>query len=167
MLAPIVAVALLATAPAAGVVRGTLPEAGVVWVSDGSPPAAPAEFVMTNREKSFRPPVLVVPAGSSVRFPNEDPFFHSIYSISDADPFDIGFYETGPGKVVPFATTGVVAVRCHIHGSMHGTILVVDGPYAATNGPDETYELTNIRPGRHTLHVWTPDGGEKRSEISV
>jgi plastocyanin len=153
---------------AAATYRGTLASPSVAWISDGSHPAGvAAEFAMTNEDKSFQPNLLVIPAGSNVRFPNEDPFFHSIYSDSAPDPFDIGFYDTGPGKVVSFPTPGVVAVRCHIHGSMHATIVVVDGPYAVTDRPGEAYEITNVRPGRHVLHVWTPADGEKTVEITL
>jgi plastocyanin len=148
--------------------HGTLASPGVAWISDGSHPApVSAEFSMTNVNKSFQPNLLVIPAGSDVRFPNEDPFFHSIYSDSSADPFDIGFYDTGPGKLVSFPTAGVVAVRCHIHGSMHGTIVVVDGPYAVTDQPDESYEIPSVLPGRHVLHSWTLDSGEKTAEVTL
>jgi plastocyanin len=166
----LIAFMVLARAPAdLATYRGTLATPGVVWISDGSaaPDPPPAEQTMSNVMKTFNPPVVVVRAGGSVRFPNQDPFFHSIYSESPADPFDIGFYETGPGKLVAFPTAGIIAVRCHIHGSMHGTILVVDGPSAQTTGNNEAYEIKDVLPGRHVLHVWTPEGGEVLSHVSL
>jgi plastocyanin len=164
---PLVLIAAVALPADAATLHGTFATPSVVWVSDGSKPAPQtAEYMMSNTHKTFEPAVLVVTAGSSVRFPNEDPFFHSIYSNSDADPFDIGFYDTGPGKLVTFANPGVVKVRCHIHGSMHGTIVVVDGPYAETDRDDEKYDLENVLPGRHVVHVWTPEGGEKTSTVT-
>jgi hypothetical protein len=166
----VIALLVLARAPAdLATYRGTLATPGVVWISDGSaaPDPPPPEQTMSNVMKTFNPPIVVVRAGGSVRFPNEDPFFHSIYSQSAADPFDIGFYETGPGKLVPFPNAGIIAVRCHIHGSMHGTIIVVDGPFAKTTENNEAYEITNVLPGRHVLHVWTPEGGEVLSRVSL
>jgi hypothetical protein len=122
---------------------------------------------MRNTHKSFVPDFLVITAGSSVRFPNDDSFFHSIYSESPADPFDIGFYDNGPGKLVPFAKSGVVEVRCHIHGTMHATILVVDGPWAQTKAPGEKYTLTGVRPGSHVLHEWSEQSGEKTTRVNL
>ncbi len=122
---------------------------------------------MRNEHKSFVPDLIVITAGSSIRFPNDDAFYHSIYSAGGPDPFDIGFYDTGPGKTVTFAKPGVVAVRCHVHGIMHGTIVVVDGPWAQTRAADEKFTLTDVRPGTHVLHEWTPDGGEKTSTVTV
>jgi hypothetical protein len=96
-----------------------------------------------------------VPAGASVRFPNDDEFYHSVYSISPSNPFDLGLYDNGPGKTVEFDTPGIVEVRCHVHGSMHATIVVVDGPFVTTTQPNERYELDGIARGPHVLHVWT------------
>jgi plastocyanin len=151
----------------AGTYAGTLPQPGVVWISDGSKPTPMPEASMHNTHKSFVPDLIVITAGTNVRFPNDDGFYHSIYSESQADPFDIGFYDTGPGKVVAFPNAGVDDVRCHIHGSMHGVIVVVDGPYAQTTVPNAAYALTGVRPGMHVLHVWTPDGGEKTTPVRI
>ena len=111
--------------------------------------------------------MLVVPVGSSVTFPNDDAFYHSVYSLSAGNAFDLGLYDTGPGKSVTFAVSGIVEIRCHVHGSMHATIVVVDGPATRTTQPGERFRLDGIKPGRRTLHVWTPDGGEIRRTVVV
>ncbi len=146
---------------------GTLAQSGVVWISDGSQPAALPESSIHNTHKAFVPELLVITAGSAVRFPNDDQFFHSIYSEGGPDPFDIGFYDSGPGKLVLFARPGVVSLRCHIHGTMHATVVVVDGPWAQTQSPNEKYTLTGVRPGNHVLHIWSLEAGERTSEVSI
>ena len=148
-------IALLgATAPAS--LHGRASDHTVVWIT------APtliktSEATMTNEDKSFEPPGLIITAGSTVRFPNEDPFYHSIYSLSKSDPFDIGYYGTGPGKIVAFNTPGIVDIHCHIHVFMHATILVVDGPYAVAKSG--RYEIANLPAGTYALHFW--NGGDK------
>ena len=165
--APLLALVLALGSPAyAADYSGSLGEPGVVWISDGSRPALTPERMMKNLHKTFVPDLIVVTAGSGVRFPNEDSFFHSIYSESMPDAFDIGFYDTGPGKVVSFAQPGVVDIRCHIHGSMRATI-VVDGPYARIDGNGGKYTLPGVRGGEHTLHVWTLAEGEKKTTIRL
>src|SRR5437879_2143407 len=42
-------------------------------------PSAPVR--LTQKNKSFEPHVLVVPAGAAVEFPNRDPFFHNVFSL--------------------------------------------------------------------------------------
>jgi hypothetical protein len=147
--------------------HGTLAQPGVVWITDGSKPPSMPETVMTNSHKSFIPNLAVITAGSNVRFPNDDPFFHSIYSASRLNAFDLGFYDTGPGKVVPFEHSSVVEVHCHIHGFMAATIVVVNGPWAQTTAPGQTYILRNVRPGKHLLHVWTHGQGHKASTVTI
>jgi len=148
----------------AATVTGDAPGASVVWISTDSPPA-PTSSEMRNVDKSFMPDLLVIPVGSVVRFPNDDPFFHSIYSETDVDSFDFGFYSTGPGKQVTFSTAGVVNVRCHIHARMHATIVVVDGPSAELL--DEHFELKGVPPGAHVLHVWDAQRGERSRALDV
>ena len=145
-------------------VSGNLEHPAVVWISEPNQPKV-AQLEMRNRERQFIPELLIVHAGDSVRFPNDDPYYHSIYSVSAQDPFDIGYYGTGPGKVVLFSTPGVVEVRCHIHPSMHGTIIVADGP--ASTGAVSAFSLSGISPGKHTLHVWTDGGTERTVQITI
>jgi plastocyanin len=146
---------------------GVLPTPGVVWISDDSKPTPGPEVEMRNAKKSFVPDLVIITVGSSVRFPNDDPFFHSIYSESGPDDFDIGFYDNGPGKSVEFPKPGIVSVRCHIHGPMHATIVVVDGPWAQTHESNASYSLVNVRPGSHVLHRWSPESGEQTMTVKV
>ena len=158
------ALSALASASAAQISGKTT--ASVVWISAPSAVPQSGDFTMVNHHKSFLPSLLVVPRGSSVRFPNEDPFYHSIYSDSKLDPFDIGYYDTGPGKVVPFARAGVVNVHCHIHVYMHATIVVVDGPYAQV-GSDGQYHLLGVPRGTFVLHTWDARNGERDRTVRV
>ncbi len=131
-----------------------MPRPGVVWITQAPVvPVADAQIHQTN--KAFVPDFLVVPAGTSVRFPNDDAFYHSVYSESPSNAFDFGLYDTGPGKSVVFDQPGVVRVRCHVHGSMHATVIVVDGPYAVTKTANERYAISGLTPGSHILHVWS------------
>jgi plastocyanin len=98
------------------------------------PPGEPV--VMTTRRKTFVPRVLAVTAGSTVRFPNEDPILHNVFSTSPNNAFDAGLYATGQGAVHTFPTPGLVKVYCNVHHSMFAYILVLDTPYIGR--PDAT-----------------------------
>jgi hypothetical protein len=137
----------------------------VVWFTGTVPPPV-AGAAIHQTMKAFVPALLVIPAGSSVRFPNDDPFYHSVYSDSPSNPFDLGLYDNGPGKDVVFANPGIVEIHCHVHGSMHATIVVVDGPFAITTQPNERYRIDGVAPGPHELHVWT-DGPTATSTTVV
>jgi hypothetical protein len=57
---------------------------------DAPTPDRPGTFTVTQKSKTFVPRVLAVPNGSSVSFPNEDPIFHNVFSLSTPQPFDLG-----------------------------------------------------------------------------
>lgn len=165
-----VAVLSLSLAPLgaeAATFSGALPSPGIVWITGVAPPIAAEQPTMHQTMRSFVPDLLVIPVGAGVVFPNDDAFYHSVYSESAGNAFDIGLYDMGPGKSVTFAAPGIVEVRCHVHGSMHATIVVVDGPYARTTQPQEHFRLAGLKPGRHQLHVWTPERGEVDRTVVV
>ena len=47
------------------------------------------------RNETFAPRVTVVTRGSVVAFPNDDPYFHNVFSLSRAGTFDLGRYRQG------------------------------------------------------------------------
>src|SRR5881397_3979550 len=63
---------------------------------------------MEQKDQAFGPRVLAVPVGASVAFPNRDPIFHSVFSVSPVKRFDVGKYGRGKSKSVKFTKAGVV-----------------------------------------------------------
>ncbi len=158
------AMIFIAAPLSAATYSGVAKTPSVVWVTDVTP-EPPVGLEIRQTMRAFVPNFLIVPAGASVAFPNDDPFYHSVYSVSPGNQFDLGLYDTGPGKSVRFSTPGVVDIRCHVHGSMEAILIVVDGPYVHTTQPDEAYRIDGITPGRHVVHVWS--GGADVSATTV
>jgi plastocyanin len=117
-----------------------------------APAAEPV--VMTTRRKQFVPRVLAITAGSSVRFPNEDPILHNTFSTSANNAFDAGLYGQGDGVVHTFATPGLVKVYCNVHHSMFGFILVLDTPHFARPDAQGEFELAGLPAGEGELVVY-------------
>ena len=82
------------------------------------------ELVITQKDKVFSASALDIKVGDSVSFKNEDPFFHNVFSLSDAKTFDLGSYPKGESKSVTFDQAGTIEVECAIHPSMHLAINV-------------------------------------------
>jgi plastocyanin len=131
-------------------------QAVVYWEPAGGAPARPgdAPFVMSTRQKQFTPRMLVVPRGSRVRFPNEDPILHNVFSVSPGNAFDLGLYRKGPGKEQRFDEPGLVRIFCNVHHAMVSYILVLDTPYHASPGPDGQFALTGLPRGKGRLTIW-------------
>ena len=111
-------------------------------------------FEMVTRGKELVPRVLAVPRGSQVRFPNDDPILHNVFSVSSGNGFDLGLYKKGPGKEKVFESPGLVRVYCNVHPSMVAYILVVDTPYFAAPAEDGTFVLSGLPKGGGKLTVW-------------
>jgi len=132
----------------------------VVWfVSDREVrPEAPVERDMVTLRKQFEPRTLVVPVGSTVRFPNRDPILHNVFSISGGNGFDLGFLPKGKGGSHRFTEAGVVRVFCNVHHSMVGYVVVVDTPFHAVPGPDGELLLSGLPAAPGTLTAWHERG---------
>jgi len=130
-------------------------------------PAPAGEPLLVQKEQAFQPRVIAVPAGAAVGFPNMDPIYHSVFSVSPARRFDLGRYGKGKSKRVRFPESGLVNVYCDIHSNMEGFILVT--PNRALARPDAAgrYELPDLPPGRYRLLAWHPDLPPVRQEVTV
>lgn len=126
---------------------------------------SPAEIQQIDRH--FMPDLVVIPAGSTVSFPNMDPIFHNIYSLSKAKSFDLGAYDKGETRRVTFPRPGIVEIYCHLHPNMQATVVVTPSRYYAR--PDRTghYQIPNVPPGHYTLVAWHKAAGFFRRSIDV
>jgi len=150
---------------AAVAVSGTISGGGnlgpggtVIWLkrADGrTPRPAPARGkVITQRNKTFLPHVLVVPVGTTVDFRNEDDIFHNVFSLSRPNDFDTGLYRQGTSYPQTFRKAGMVQILCNIHASMLGYVYVVDSPYYAQAEANGAFKIKNVPPGEYDLETW-------------
>ena len=103
----------------------------VVYIKDavyrGALPTNRSE--LRQEHETFVPHTLAITRGSTVDFPNGDPFFHNVFSLSGAANFNLGRYARGLTRGREFTKPGTVKVYCDIHSHMSATILVFDHPY--------------------------------------
>jgi plastocyanin len=115
----------------------------------------PHHFQLVQFHKRFDPHVLVVPIGSSVDFPNRDPFFHNVFSLFNGKRFDLGLYEAGATRTVRFDRAGVSYIFCNIHPQMSAVIITAETPYyAITDKLGEAF-IRNVPDGRYRLRLWS------------
>lgn len=80
--------------------------------------------VVGQKDKAFTVKEVEISVGDTVRFLNEDDFFHNVFSLSDAALFDLGSFPKGEHRDIQFDTAGEVEVECAIHPSMKMVIHV-------------------------------------------
>lgn len=132
---------------------------------NAGPRPADAEIAMHGKE--YIPHVRVVPAGSTVAFPNQDPFRHNVFSNSPAGPFDLGLTPRGAAARNTFRRSGAYRIYCNIHSRMSAFVVAVGTPWFTQADADGTFTLDNVPPGRYVLHVWHERGGEVSRPIEV
>ncbi|MCX4026590.1 methylamine utilization protein [Endozoicomonas sp. SM1973] len=80
--------------------------------------------IVDQKNKEFSTTELRVKVGDEIRFTNQDPFFHNIFSLSDTMFFDLGSYPQGEFRSIKVKQSGVIEVECAIHPSMNMKIIV-------------------------------------------
>ncbi len=109
---------------------------------------------LVQRNKSFQPHLLVVPVGSTVDFPNRDPFFHNVFSQFDGKRFDLGLYEAGATNSVHFNRAGVSFLFCNIHPEMSAVVVALDTPYYGVSDRAGNVKIVNVPDGKYEMQVW-------------
>lgn len=140
----------------------------VVWLdAPRAPTAGPVQAEISTSDKEFSPHVMVVPVGSTISFPNHDPFNHNVFSLSEENPFDLGLYGRGESRTVRFPRAGVVRVYCNVHAQMSALVVVRDNPYFSQPAGDGSFSLPDVPPGEYQLHLWHERAPEVVRAISV
>ena len=140
----------------------------VLWLQplSGNPVFWPAasqhSYQLMQKDKMFRPHLLVIPVGSLVSFPNKDPFFHNVFSLFEGKRFDLGLYEAGSTREVRFSNPGVSYIFCNIHPTMSAVVISLTTPWFADGDAAGMFSL-DVPEGGYTMHVWVE--GAPQSEL--
>jgi len=145
----------------------------VLWLTPlqndgaGAQPQVQQHFTLAQKDKMFHPHLLVVPVGSSIDFPNLDPFFHNVFSMFNGKRFDLGLYEGHSHKAVRFDREGVSYIFCNIHPDMGAVVVSLSTPYYAVSKADGRILLKDVPPGRYRVHLWAENVGlQSLNELS-
>jgi hypothetical protein len=116
--------------------------------------ALPRRYRLVQHHKQFTPHLLVVPAGAVVDFPNNDPFFHNVFSLYDGKRFDLGLYEAGATRTVKFDHPSVSFIFCNIHPEMSAVVVALETPYFGVSDRSGALSIADVPPGRYQLDIW-------------
>src|SRR5579859_2412230 len=82
------------------------------------------DHVVAQRDRKFAVSTLQAKVGDTVVFVNYDPYVHNIFSLSDAQSFDLGTFGKGESRQIKLTKPGIIEVGCAIHPEMKLTIEV-------------------------------------------
>jgi len=131
----------------------------VVWLTPlgtlpSDPPPQTSIPRLEQRDKAFHPSLVVVPVGGKVEFPNNDPFFHNVFSLFEGKRFDLGLYESGTTRFVRFDRPGISYIFCNIHAQMSAVVVALSTPYYGVSQASGEVTIANVPPGRYQMQVF-------------
>jgi plastocyanin len=144
--------------PAPGTWRGLAGEASASPLRGGR---------LAQKSQGFEPRVLPVAVGGRVDFPNLDPIYHNVFSVSPPKRFDLGKYGQGKSKSLVFDKPGLVNVYCDIHSNMEAFIVVLPNAWFAQPDADGRFTLPPLPAGTYQVRVWHPDLGDRTVDVTV
>lgn len=141
----------------------------VVIYLEGDLPASTGAITaeISQQNRRFVPDTLWIPAGSTVSFPNLDPIFHNVFSLSKPKEFDLGNYPQDHTRTVVFQRPGVVFVNCHLHPNMSAAIVISPNRWGVKAGPDGKFTLAGVPHGSFTIVAWHKTAGLFRQRVTV
>jgi plastocyanin len=80
--------------------------------------ASAADHLVTQSSKAFSTKAVQAKVGDTVSFRNDDAFVHNIFSLSDAQSFDLGTFAKGETRKVKMEKEGQVEIECAVHPEM-------------------------------------------------
>jgi len=132
------------------------------------------EYVLSNAECSFDPPVLAATVGGVLVVDNQDDVLHNTHLNLQRGTRTrtVGNWALSrKGARIeadrPLRRPGLIDVECDAHGWMHAKIMVFDHPYFAVTDISGTFEITEVPVGTHTIKVWHEVFGELQQSVTV
>lgn len=139
----------------------------VVIYLEGALGSKPVTATLEQKGRQFLPDLLVVPVGSTVSFPNLDPIFHNVFSLSKPKEFDLGNYPKDHTRTVTFAKSGVVFVNCHLHSNMSAVIVIAPNQWNTRSDAAGHFRISDVPAGNYTIVAWHKAAGFFRQPVTV
>jgi plastocyanin len=127
-----------------------------VYVKDIQGPLVNRTVDIKQERGRYVPSWRLIRAGTSVDFPNEDSFYHHVFSATEGHEFDNGLYRAGErSKAHRFTKPGLVDIYCDIHEHMHAEVLVIPNGYFTRVKHDGSFSF-DVPAGKRVVSVWGP-----------
>jgi plastocyanin len=144
----------------------------VVWLQTPPPGTkwdGPSLPVQTDQKECvFVPRVVVVPAGGTVEFLNNDRLLHNLHAAGPRE--NPAFNRTQPkGRTIPivFKRPEIIRVDCDLHPWMRAWVVVAEHPFYALTNEQGEFSLANVPAGQYTLQVWQESLGTATRAVTV
>ncbi len=123
-------------------------------------------FVLDQKCCRFEPHVLAVPMGATIEYKNSDPIGHNVNSLSRKNtPFNNNVGANSSFTKVA-EKNEAIPIACDIHPWMKATVYAAKSPYFSATGPDGSFEIPDVPPGKYSVDVWH-ERGKAKGKVEV
>ena len=131
---------------------------------DSAMAATSTRATMLQQGQRFRPFILPIQVGTTVEFPNRDPFRHHVYSFAKAKTFELKLYDSSEAETMIFDREGIIPLGCNIHDNMLSYIYVVGTPHFAQTDENGKSVIEALPAGEYTVEAWHPN---QKSDVTT
>ena len=122
---------------------------------------------MDQKQCSFTPRVVIVPAGGTVEFLNSDRLLHNVRSAGKENPPFNRAQPHARSISFTFKQPELLRIDCDLHSWMRGWVVVAEHPFYAVTNEQGEFTLENVPRGKYTLQVWQESLGNVTQEVVV
>ena len=144
-----------------------------VYIKEGlaaRPYAAPVvPKVLDQRNCRYRPHVIGIQVGQTLKILNSDPTFHNVYAAAQKNkPFNVGMSKVEKVKTRTFDQAEVmIPLRCNVHQWMSAYVGVVDHPFYSVTDSTGSFKLPAVPAGEYVLAAWHEVFGSLEQKIKL
>jgi plastocyanin len=129
--------------------------------------------VMNQKGLVFQPHVLVVQAGTTVDFVNNDKVAHNAFwpvfqqGAKKSPGKNLGTWVAGDKRSFKFDQPGVAPLLCNVHPEMSGYVVVTPTPYFALTDGTGNYKIDNVPDGQYNVVGWHEGAKSQSKPVAV
>ena len=132
---------------------------------DGATAAITTEPVVLDQKGCrFEPHVLVVPAGTTLRYDNSDETNHNIHSFAKKNKAVNQNVAGGTNFDQKVDKSEVIEIKCDVHPWMKGYVVVTDATHFAKSNADGSFKIEGLPAGDYKVSWWHEELGKGKTE---
>lgn len=128
-------------------------------------PEAPIELDQT--QCRFDPHVVILPAGTTVKYRNSDQVSHNVHTFATKNKSFNNTIPAGASQEQKLDKAESVQIKCDIHPWMTAYMFIADTNYAALTDADGGFSIEGLRPGEYKIKVWHETLGKGKGTVTV